>query len=275
MTVARRKLTSKAAENGAKGVTMSTAPFRRRAAAFAGAAAAFAAGAVATAQDDDAGAERLRASAKERALTIPRENPPEIGAPARDGADGEINWIEMKTQLAISARRDISSQQATTRVVARPPGMRATSADRFKTVRAVEINRAQVPVLVPEGEGVAATLKVYAQGDSYSATAEVAEGVAMRMSGAKRKLVLGDAKAAREKFAAMRRQQQTLASVSAPYLITRSDSATDLSFAKFGAGYVLSVTCDEPETDARCLDDDFIVGLASNLMLLNPEAGGE
>ncbi len=275
MTGQRRNLAAGGAQLGAKGMTMNAVPFLRRAAALAGAAAIFAAGAITHAQEDDAAAERLRAGAKERALTIPRENPPEIGAPAREIVEGGVNWTEMRTQLAISARRDISADQTVTRAVARPPGMRAASADRFKSVRAVEVNRAQVPVLAPEGDRIAATLKIYAQGDSYSATAEVADGVAMRMSGAKRKLLLGDAKAARAKFSAMRREQRTLQSVNAPYLITRSDSATDLSFAKFGAGYVLSLMCDEPDTDARCTGDDFIVGLASNLMLLNPEAGGE
>lgn len=234
----------------------------------------FVAGAPALAQDDTR-AEALRADIKARAQTIDRERPPAIGAPAREVVEGDVNWTEMKTQLAISARRDISSQQSTTRVAARPPGMRAASADNFKSVQAVEVNRAQVPVLVPEGGEIAATLKVYAQGDSYSATARVADGLAMRMSGARKKLVLGDAKAARAKFTAMRRQEKALASVDAQYLITRSDSATDLSFSKFGAGYVLSLMCDEPDTDARCLGDDFITALASNLLLLNPEAGGE
>ena len=224
---------------------------------------------------DDARAEALRADLKARAQTIARDRPPEIGEAAREVVDGDINWVEMRTQLAISARRDIGAQQTVTRAVARPPGLRAAGADRFKGVRAVEVNRAQAPVLVPEGGKIAETLKVYAQGDSYSATAEVADGVAMRMSGARKRLVLGEAAAARAKFSAMRRQAKTLASVDAQYLITRSDSATDLSFAKFGAGYVLSLMCDAPDTDLRCTGDDFIVALASNLILLNPEAGGE
>lgn len=238
-------------------------------------AAVAAAGSLANAQDDTSEAEKLRTTLKERATTIQRKGSPEIGAPAREIIEGDVNWTEMKTQLAISARRDIASQQTVTRAVSRAPGMRAVAADRFRSVRVVEVNRAQVPLLVPEGDSIAETLKVYAQGSSYSATAEAADRVAMRMSGARRKLVLGDARAARAKFATMRQEKRTLASVDSPYLITRSDSATDLSFAKFGAGYVLSLICDEPDTDARCLEDDFIVALASNLMLLNPEAGGE
>ncbi|HBS30981.1 MAG TPA: hypothetical protein DEA40_04460, partial [Parvularcula sp.] len=117
---------------------------------------------------DDARAEALRADLKARAQTIARDRPPEIGEAAREVVDGDINWMEMRTQLAISARRDIGAQQTVTRAVARPPGLRAAGADRFKGVRAVEVNRAQAPVLVPEGGKIAETLKVYAQGDSYS-----------------------------------------------------------------------------------------------------------
>lgn len=274
MRTASPILRPQSAGDGVKGVRMMTTTLKRTAAGLAGA--ALLAGAPpAMAQGDEATAERLRLSAEERALTIPRENAPEIGAPAREVVDGRINWTEMRTELALTARREVAATTTTTRAVARPPGLRAVAADRFKGVRALEINRAAVPVLAPEGERIAATLKVYSQGDSYSALAEVAPGLAMRMSGAKRKLVLGDAKAARAKFSALRSEQRSLASLDTPYLITRSDSATDLSFSKFGAGYVLSLMCDEPETDARCLGDDFIVGLASNLMLLNPEAGGE
>ncbi|MFN0024035.1 MAG: hypothetical protein ACKVS5_09050 [Parvularculaceae bacterium] len=230
-------------------------------------------------EDDGARAESLRASLKTRAQTILRDRPPEIGLPAREVVESRINWTEMKTQAAISARRDSAARQSVTVAVVRPPGLRAAAADRFKGVRAVEVNRAQVPVLVPEGGTsagrVGETLKIYAQGDSYSAISEIDAGVSMRISGTRKKLVLGNASAARAKISAMRAQRRTLASVDAPYLITRSDSATDLSFAKFGAGYVLSVMCDDPDTDARCLEDEFIVALASNLMLLNPEAGGE
>ncbi len=234
----------------------------------------------ATAQEEDSTrAETLRASLKTRAQTILRDRPPDLGLPAQEVIESRINWTEMKTQAAISARRDNAARQSTTAAVVRPPGLRAAAADRFKGVRAVEVNRAQVPVLVPEGGAnagrVGETLKIYAQGDSYSAISEVDAGVSMRISGTRKKLLLADGGAARAKISAMRAQRRSLASVDAPYLITRSDSATDLSFAKFGAGYVLSVMCDDPDTDARCLEDKFIVALASNLMLLNPEAGGE
>ena len=152
--------------------------------------------------------------------------------------------------------------------------MRAAAAENFKTVVTREVNVTHLPVLAPEGSRIAQTLKVYSLGSSYSATAEVEKGVAMRMSGARKKLVIGDLRSARTRIAAMSKESRTLGSVDAPYLVTRSESSTDLTFAKFGAGYVLSIMCDDP-ADARCAEDDFIVKLASNLLLLNPEAEGE
>lgn len=152
--------------------------------------------------------------------------------------------------------------------------MRAASADSFKNVAAREVNVTRLPVLAPEGARIAQTLKVYSLGDSYSATAEVEDGVAMRMSGARRKVVIGDLKSARTRIAGMRKAQSQLESMDTPYLVTRSDSSTDLTFAKFGAGYVLSIMC-ENSADARCADDAFIEKLASNIILMNPEAGDE
>ncbi|MEO0880179.1 MAG: hypothetical protein AAFY22_10765, partial [Pseudomonadota bacterium] len=53
------------------------------------------------------------------------------------------------------------------------------------------------------------------------------------------------------------------------YIITRSEYSVDLSFSRFGAGYVLSLLCDDQDTDARCTEDDYITELASSMALLN------
>jgi len=225
------------------------------------------------ANDPQAGA-RLQEALRERAQTRPRLAPPPIGLPARRIEESDINWTEMRTALAISARRDSSVNQTTAAVVQRPPGLRAAPAERFKTVTLREVNLTRLPVLAPEGGRISQTLKVYSLGSSYSATAEVENGVSMRISGARKKIVVGDLKSTRTRIATMRKEQRTLGSIDAPYIITRSDSSTDLSFAKFGAGYVLSIMCDDP-ADKRCAEDDYIAKLASNLLLLNPEAEGE
>lgn len=235
--------------------------------------AAFSCFAVAQTNDPAAG-DRLQAALKERALTRPRIDAPPVGQPSTETVEGKINWTEMRTALALSARRDLTSRQTTTAVVARPPGLRAALSENFKNVVVREVNVTRLPVLAPEGGLIAQTLKIYSLGDAYSATAEVESGVAMRMSGSRKKIVVGDLKSARTRIASMRNEQKALASMDAPYLVTRSESSTDLTFAKFGAGYVLSIMCDD-SADPRCAEDAFIVNLASNIILMNPEAGGE
>ena len=224
--------------------------------------------------NDPAAGDRLQEALQARALTRPRLDAPPVGQPSPETVDGAINWTEMRTELALTRRREIAARQTTTRVATRPAGMRASTSDNFRNVAAREVNVTRLPVLAPEGGRIAQTLKVYSLGDSYSATAEVENGVAMRMSGARKKIVIGDLQSTRSRIASMRKERRTLASVDAPYLVTRSDSSTDLTFAKFGAGYVLSIMCDDP-ADTRCAEDAFIENLAANLFLLNPEAGGE
>lgn len=236
---------------------------------------AFGAAHVALAQTSDPSAgEKLQAALAERALTRPRADAAPVGQPSQEVADGEINWTQMRTELALTQRREVAAQQGVTAARLRPPGVRAAAAENFKNVVVREVNVTRLPVLAPEGARIAQTLKVYSLGDSYSATAEVEDGVAMRMSGARRKIVVGDLKSARTRIAAMRQERKSLASLETPYLITRSESSTDLTFAKFGAGYVLSIMCDDP-ADARCAEDAFIESLASNIILMNPEAGGQ
>lgn len=229
--------------------------------------------ALAQTNDPEAG-DKLQAALKERALTRPRAGAPPIGQASQETIEGEINWTEMRTELALTQRREVASQQSITAARARPPGIRAAAAESFKNVVVREVNVTRLPVLAPEGARIAQTLKVYSLGDSYSATAEVEDGVAMRMSGARKKIVIGDLKSARTRIAAMRQERKSLPSLETPYLITRSESSTDLTFAKFGAGYVLSIMCDDP-ADTRCAEDAFIENLASNIILMNPEAGGQ
>lgn len=236
----------------------------------AGSCAAFAAAAQTS---DNARGEALQEYLAEQAATRPRVNAPPVGVPAQETVESDINWTEMQTELALTQRREIAARQTVTAVVARPPGMRAASVQSYDNVVVREVNVARLPVLAPEGAQIAETLKIYSVGDSYSAKADVEDGVAMRMSGARKKIVVGGDRTARTRIAAMRADRKMLGSVAAPYLISRSESSTDLSFAKFGAGYVLSIMCDDP-ADQRCADDAYIVKLASNLILLNPDAEG-
>ena len=95
-------------------------------------------------------AARLEAAQKSRALTRPAAPAPAPGTPAPEIVEEPINWTEMRTEMAISARRDIQSQQTVTAVVGRPAGLRAASAERFQNVVTREVNLTRLPLLAPE-----------------------------------------------------------------------------------------------------------------------------
>jgi hypothetical protein len=193
------------------------------------------------------------------------------GAPATPIEAAPVRWDEVRAQIALTARRDLAASQTVAAAVSAPSGLRAMEPRRIKSVSLREVAASRTPVLVPIAPGVDSTLRVFAQPDSYSATADLSDGVAMRISGSRRKLLVGDIRPARERLAALKSGAR-LPSVDASYLITRSDSSTDLSFSKFGCGYVLSLMCDDP-ADAKCADDSYIASIASSMVILNAEAG--
>lgn len=215
----------------------------------------------------------LQARLKADAMTRPRLDPPPIGRNASEVIGTRVQWTEVQQNVDATRRLDVSRSQTVTAVLPRAPGVRISSPSAFQLADAREIARPSLPVLIPESADLAGTLKVYGQADAYSAIGDVAPGVAMRISGARRKLVVGDARAARIKFDTMRKSRTILPGLDAPYLITRSELSTDISFSKYGCGYVLSLMCDDPDGDARCAGDDYIVALASKMSLLNPGAG--
>ncbi|MEZ5896675.1 MAG: hypothetical protein R3C51_09755 [Parvularculaceae bacterium] len=246
--------------------------------ALAGMAALAIVGAAASAQTRDpqsetASADALRARLEADAITRPRIDPPPVGQNASEVIGSRVQWTEVQTSIDTTRRLDVSRSQTVTAVLPRAPGVRVSSPSAYQLADAREVARPVLPVLVPESADLANTLKIYGQTDTYSAIGDVAPGVAMRMSGARRKLVVGDARAARVKFDTMRKSRTVLPGLDAPYLITRSELSTDISFSKYGCGYVLSLMCDDPDGDARCAGDEYIVALASKMSLLNPGAG--
>ncbi|MEO1251994.1 MAG: hypothetical protein AAFW81_06595 [Pseudomonadota bacterium] len=215
--------------------------------------------------------ERIKAFLEERAQTRPRLAPPPIGRPPLRSESAIADWTAVQRMAEETRRRDASRfssvAAATTVVQERLDGVRALSAERLKTVRPAEIERVLIPLLVPSRQRVLETVQVIGQPNAYTAIAEVDDGVDMRMSGSAKRLVLE--RSARPRLMEQRKARPPLPGLNADYVITRSESSTDLSFSRFNIGYVLSLICDEPDTDARCLEDDFIIELASSMALLN------
>ncbi|GGD04186.1 hypothetical protein [Aquisalinus flavus] len=185
-----------------------------------------------------------------------------------------VDWDDVSATMAETRRRDAAGANAASAAsVPRLEGLRALAPTQLQRVRPSEVDAVQMPVLVPGSDEILASVQVFGQADAYSAIADAGNNLAFRISGARKRLVLEDPPAPRVAMERMRSARPPLPGLGARYVITRSDSSTDLSFSRFGCGYVLSLMCDDPDGDARCAEDDFIVSLASSMVLLNENAG--
>ncbi|MCI5043217.1 MAG: M23 family metallopeptidase [Aquisalinus sp.] len=188
----------------------------------------------------------------------PRLPPLPFRAPSRD-ARPEINWDEV--QAKFEADRENARD-----------GLRSVQDDLaagLPRLSRPELNAVLMPVLIPAAAEVDRdSLAIIGQPDAYSATGALTDGTALRISGSRKKLVLEEPPRVLEKLKQLRAEKPELPSLEAAYIITRSESSTDLSFSRFGCGYVLSLVCDDPNGDERCAGDEFIMALADSLQLL-------
>jgi len=156
-----------------------------------------------------------------------------------------------------------------------PPGLRALAADRLARVEQEEVDRVLLPVLIPAHPDIRDKVKIYGMRNVYTATADIDTEASFSMTGTCNRVIGGDPDvvAFRKRLAETPRR---LPGTDAAYHISRNDFGVDLSFSKFGCGYVMTIECGDPSEDARCAADDYITRLAQSLILANPElAGGE
>jgi hypothetical protein len=222
--------------------------------------------------------EKIRAFIKEREKTRPKLAPPPLGKPVDRVETSDVNWDAVDKLVEDVRIRDLRAQTAgqdekDTGETAPSRGLRKMTPKSLPRVKALEIERPGLPVLVPGTPEVLESVQVFGQENSYSAIADGGEGVAIRISGSRKKVVVGSPPVVRRRLEEFRSEKKSLPQFGARYLITRSDGVTDLSFSRWGCGYIISVMCDDPYTDARCAEDDFITELASSLVLLNDRPG--
>ena len=58
------------------------------------------------------------------------------------------------------------------------------------------------------------------------------------------------------------------------YLVSTTESGIEMSFPKFGASYFMSIECDEPSSDNRCTDQNFIMLVYEKLQLVGGVSSG-
>ena len=156
-----------------------------------------------------------------------------------------------------------------------PPGLRALVAERLANVERSEIERVRVPVLIPAHPDIRDRIRVYGMENVYTATAEIDPNAALSITGTCNRVIGGDPDVAafRKRLAAGPSPRTALG---AAYHISRNDFGVDLSFSRFGCGYVMTVECSSPADDVRCAGDGYISALAGSMILANPElAEGE
>jgi len=233
--------------------------------------------------------EEIQRTLKEKAKRIPRRG---LASALRARSDDRSNRaetiprtpniVELRETLQISREAEQSSRTETlsvTRALSAAPapqiGIRAVASERLKSADRREIADVQVPVLIPANLNIADTMKLYGMKNVYTASAAIDAEASLMISGTCNRVVGGDPNivAARKRLSTAPKR---LRGTDAAYHISRNDFGVDLSFSKFGCGYVMTIECGDPATDPRCSADEYITGLAESMILANPElAGGE
>ena len=233
----------------------------------------------------------VQAALREKAQRIPRRGLASALRAAADNRDARAQTIAGKPDLAalredlrLSSEADAQRGDQTSMTASRslaaappapPPGIRAMAAERLRRTAPAEIDRALIPVLIPAAAEVRDAVRIYGMENVYTATARIDAEAALSISGTCNRVVGGapDTIAFRKRLA---EQPRRLGGTNAAYFISRNDFGADLSFSKFGCGYVMTVECGDPAADARCAGDDYLMALADSMILANPElAGGE
>lgn len=215
-------------------------------------------------------------------IITPRRSDSPLRAPtlARKD-DGRIDWAEVRRVIDATQRADqaeFSAVAVPTRGFGRVAGVRRFPAGQLPSDRGappLQVERTRLPLLIPLGAAFNGRLRIYPRDDAYAAIVTLADGASVEFVGTRLRVVGGPEAGLKARIAARQRAAaRRLPGLDAPYVISRHEQGVDLSFSKFNAAYLISVSCPAPETDPRCAGDEYVVSLAADLGLLNdPDAG--
>ena len=146
--------------------------------------------------------------------------PPQQEAPSPRQITPRVDWDAVKAQLAA---RPLAKDGASPRLRLADPSLAAH-------VPLEEVARTTMPVLVINTPDALKNLKFYGQKDAYFAATTLEGGIVARISGTKKQLRLARPPERLARLNVERNRRPPLQKLGAPYIITRSLSATDLSF---------------------------------------------
>ena len=248
-----------------------------------------AAGAYAQSSSSDEG-EALQRQLEERAIRVPAAPPQSTanedaarsaGASAPRSVPAQIqrrapNWAEVREKLQETRREDDTRPAPDVAAGAEislpprrpPPGLRTRVQEQMADAERREIDRVEVPLLIPAAMRDDAV--IYGMRNVYTATTAIDDEASVSITGTCNRVIGGDP----DIIAQRRRLAEgppRLPGLGANYHISRNDFGVDLSFSKFGCGYVITIECNDPAGDQRCAADETITELADSMILVNPE----
>ncbi len=259
---------------------------------LAGAGLIAASAAIAQSDNEDRG-EELQRELEDRAIRVPIAPPGAAdeaaetqrarSAPAPRAVPSQLvrrppNWSEVREDLQDARERDTAEAaqeapqqtQDPTRALPPPskPGLRAAAQDMRAKLQQAEVDRVLIPLLIPAA--LRDEIKIYGMRNVYTATTGLDQNASISISGSCNRIIGGDP----DVVEARRRLAEApprLPGLGADYYISRNDFGVDLSFSKFGCGYVMTIECNNPSADPRCAADEYITELADSMVLANPE----
>ncbi len=196
------------------------------------------------------------------------------------------DWEAVRAELARTSADDETRDNETGIDQRRPPvrgnrpppppsGLRALAAERLPRTDRGETDIVLIPLLAPAHPDVRDNLKVYGQENTYTAVSKIDNEASLSISGVCNR-VIGGAPNLVSLRKRMAEGPPRLTALRARYNISRNEFGVDLSFSKFGCGYVITIECGDTDNDERCTEDQYISRLADSMILINPErAGGE
>lgn len=128
-----------------------------------------------------------------------------------------------------------------------------------------------LPMLLPFDQEIAAkaAVNLFPRPHSYAASMRMGE-ITIEVHGDRRALVL-------DKNDPMLRVVQSknvarLAGADVPFALDRTEGGYDLTFSRFGAAYLVSIECFNPETDQRCTKPGFVKQLGERMGLVGRDS---
>ncbi|WP_040758258.1 hypothetical protein [Woodsholea maritima] len=176
-----------------------------------------------------------------------------------------IDWDAVERDLAIQARRNLSSTQA---FASQPNFLPVNGASQE------DVAAARLPLLLPrirlaytsppEFDGAERGLFLFARPNFYTATFYV-NGAMVELMGTRVIHVRLPATTQSQRVGVLLNSENGF--------VTRTESGIEMSFDRYGASYTITLSCDDMEGDPRCLEPDYIQSIARSLEIRGGQSG--